>query len=419
MSKEEEFKPINIIYVDENFKDFHKEIIEDCQKIIKGTKGTLILIKNLDLLKFFLKYISRSNPKSKFALIINGSSSKKVINYIKNSNYINFFVRACIYCASEDKYSDIKEANKDFVGDISTDVKSIISFVKYYFDTLTNIELLNCNIIMNLYSYDYDYFNLHQCVAKYYLNNKFFDESKIKPSLNKNNNSNINILINKLYQFYILFKNKTNQEFIFNFLKTEKLSTLLNQILIKKEKSDFEQISYFTGNLMYRIVEYGFSEKKGITSGAELYKGMQLDIINLFEYIRNETFLISYSHFMTITSKKQLAELNSQRNIPLVYRKNKNLFSVMITFHYLHDNEFAPSIFNISELVPYPDEEEFIVLPFTFFMLNKVVINENKMNVDIDMTVIGKSEILEEKVKLGKKLFFNEKNYTMQPIENV
>ena len=97
MSKEEEFKPINIIYVDENFKDFHKEIIEDCQKIIKGTKGTLILIKNLDLLKFFLKYISRSNPKSKFALIINGSSSKKVINYIKSSNYINFFVRACIY----------------------------------------------------------------------------------------------------------------------------------------------------------------------------------------------------------------------------------------------------------------------------------------------------------------------------------
>ena len=91
----------------------------------------------------------------------------------------------------------------------------------------------------------------------------------------------------------------------------------------------------------------------------------------------------------------------------------------MITFHYLHDNGFAPSIFNISELVPYPDEEEFIVLPFTFFMLNKVVINENKMNVDIDMTVIGKFEILEEKVKLGKKLFFNEKNYTMKPIENV
>ena len=418
MSKEEEYRPINIIYVDENFKNYHKEIINDCQTIINGTKGTLILIKNLDLLKFFLKYISRSNPKSKFALIINGSSSKKIINYIKSSNYINFFIRACIYCNSEDKYKDIKEANKDFVGDISTDVKSIIAFMKYYFDTLSNIELLNCNIIMNLYSYNYDYFNLHQIVAKYYLNNKFFDESKIKPSLINDNDNITNDIINKLYEFYNLFKNRTNEEFIFNFLKTEKLSNSLNQILIKKEKTDFEQISYFAGNLMYRIVEYGYSEKKGITSGAELYKGMQLDIINLFEYIKNETFLISYSHFMTITSKKQLAELNSQRNIPLIYRTNKNIFSVMITIHYLHDDGFIPSIFNISDLIPYPDEEECIVLPFTFFKLNKVVINENKMNVDIDMTVIGKFEILEEKVKLGKKLFFNEKNYTMQSIDN-
>ena len=401
-----------------NFKNYHKEIINDCQIIINGTKGTLILIKNLDLLKFFLKYISRSNPKSKFALIINGSSSKKIINYIKSSNYINFFIRACIYCNSEDKYKDIKEANKDFVGDISTDVKSIIAFMKYYFNTLSNIELLNCNIIMNLYSYNYDYFNLHQIVAKYYLNNKFFDESKIKPSLMNNNDNITNDIINKLYEFYNLFKNRTNEEFIFNFLKTEKLSNSLNQILIKKEKTDFEQISYFAGNLMYRIVEYGYSEKKGITSGAELYKGMQLDIINLFEYIKNETFLISYSHFMTITSKKQLAELNSQRNIPLIYRTNKNIFSVMITIHYLHDDGFIPSIFNISDLIPYPDEEECIVLPFTFFKLNKVVINENKMNVDIDMTVIGKFEILEEKVKLGKKLFFNEKNYTMQSIDN-
>ena len=190
---------------------------------------------------------------------------------------------------------------------------------------------------------------------------------------------------------------------------------MLNHLLIKKEKEDIAQISYFAGNLMYRIVEYGFNEKKGITSGAELYKGMQLDIINLFEYIKNENFLISFSHFMTITSKKELAELNSQRNIPLDFRKNKNLFSVMITIHYLHDEGFIPSIFDISDLISYPDEEEYIVLPFTFFKLKKVTINESKMNVDIEMNVIGKLEILEEKVKLGKKLVFNEKNFTMQP----
>ena len=414
MSKEE-FKPINILYVDENFKEYHEDIIADCQNIINKTKGTLILIKDLDLLKLFLKFISQSNPNSKFALIINGRSSEKVIKYIKKNGYIKFFVRACIYCHSKDKYQDIKEANKDFVGDLGTDINSIISFVKFYFDTLTNIQPLDCNIIMNLYSYDCDYFTLHQSIAKYYSNSKFFDESKFKPNTMNDNSAYINDTINKIYEFYKSFKDKTNEEFIFNYLKTEKLSNLLNHILIKKEKEDIAQISYFAGNLMYRIVEYGFNEKKGITSGAELYKGMQLDIINLFEYIKNENFLISFSHFMTITSKKELAELNSQRNIPLDFRKNKNSFSVMITIHYLHDEGFIPSIFDISDLISYPDEEEYIVLPFTFFKLKKVTINESKMNVDIEMNVIGKLEILEEKVKLGKKLVFNEKNFTMQP----
>ena len=414
MSKEE-FKPINIIYVDDNFNKFPKHIIEDCQDIIKKTNGTLILVKDLDLLKLFLKYISQSNPNSKFALIINGKSSEKVIKYIKRNGYIKFFVRACIYCTSKDKYQDIKEANKDFVGDLATDLNSIISFVKYYFDTLTNIEPLDCNIIMNLYSYDCDYFTLHQSIAKYYSNNKFFDESKFKPNTMNDNSAYINDIINKIYEFYKSFKNKTNEEFIFNYLKTEKLSNLLNHILIKKEKEDIAQISYFVGNLMYRIVEYGFNEKKGITSGAELYKGMQIDIINLFEYIKNEKFIISFSHFMTITSKKELAELNSQRNIPLDLRRNKNLFSVMITIHYLHDEGFIPSIFDISDLIPYPDEEEYIVLPFTFFELKKVTINERNMNVEIEMNVVGKREILEEKVKLGKKLGFNEKNFAMQP----
>ena len=176
-----------------------------------------------------------------------------------------------------------------------------------------------------------------------------------------------------------MFKDKSNEEFIFNYLKDENVSNSVNRALKIKEKTNFEQISYFVGNLMHRIVEYGRKEKKGINSGAQLYKGMKLDTINLFEYIKNEGFVISFSNFISITSKKELAELNSERNIPLNNRKNKNLFSVMITFNYLHDEGFTPSIFDLSELIPYPDEEEFIALPFTFFHLVKVKIDESKI----------------------------------------
>ena len=122
------------------------------------------------------------------------------------------------------------------------------------------------------------------------------------------NDLSINI-IDKIFKFYIMFKYKTNEEFIFNYLKEKNVSNLVNRILKRKEKSDFEQISYFVGNLMHRIVEYGRKEKKGINSGAQLYKGMKLDTINLFEYIKNEGFVISFSNFISITSKKELIYL--------------------------------------------------------------------------------------------------------------
>ena len=60
---------------------------------------------------------------------------------------------------------------------------------------------------------------------------------------------------------------------------------------------------------MYRIVHYGNKENKGIKKGYQFYKGMQIDIINLFEYIKNKDLIISFSHFMTVTSKKVLAIL--------------------------------------------------------------------------------------------------------------
>jgi hypothetical protein len=272
---------------------------------------------------------------------------------------------------------------------------------------------------MNLFSYDCYYFSFHQSIAKYYANNESINETEFNPNSIKNKNDLSKEMIDdllKIFNFYNMFKKKSNEEFIFNYLKSENVSNLVNQTLKRKEKTEFEQISYFVGNLMYRIVEYGWKGKKGINSGTKLYKGMQIDTINLFEFIKNENMVISFSNFMTITSKKELAELNSERNIPLYSRKNKNLFSVMITINFLYDEGFTPSIFNLSELISYPDEEEFIVLPFTFFHLVKVKIDESKMNVDIEMTVIGKFGFLEERVRMGKKLYFNEKKFIMESV---
>ena len=56
-----------------------------------------------------------------------------------------------------------------------------------------------------------------------------------------------------------------------------------------------------------------------------------------------------------------------------------------------------------------------IVLPFTFFYIEKIKIDEKNMNVDIDMNVIGKSEILEEKIKLGQRIMYEKEKHRMIP----
>ena len=406
-------KAINIIYHDENFFEFHKSIIEDCQEIIKTTKGNLILTKNLEQLELLLRLISLYAPKTQYVLIMNGGSSERVCSFIKKKNYKKFFIKACIYCNSIQKYQKVMEVHKDFIGNLSADCKSIIAFINYYYDTIQYNENIDFNNIINYYSYSFDYFSLHQTIAKYYLNSQLIDISKFNSIIKNSSINNKDDICIKLYEFYNSFKNNNNKEFIFNYLKKDNISNLLNQLLIKNNQADFDKISYFVGNLMYRIVQYGNEEKKGVTKAQKFYKGIQLSIFNLFEFIKNEGLLISFPHFMMISPKKELALLNSQRNLHSMYRKDKSLFSAMLNIDYLFDDGYEPSIFDLNNLIPYPDEEEFIVLPFTFFCVKSIKYDILKMNVDIDLQVIGKFEILEEKVKNGKKIIYDDKSHAI------
>ncbi len=409
---EEKIRPINIIYHDENYDQFYQSILEDCLTIMKETKGTLILTKNKQQLELLLKYIKRTTPKSKYALITNGRCSETIISFIKKKGYRDLFVKACIYCNNISKYQNIQENHKDFIGDLAADPKSISSIIRSYFDIIADNEKVNCNTIINYCTYNY-YYHLHKMIADKYQKLKSYEISKFKPKVYGNNKDDI---IVKIYNFSDSLKNCNScQEFIFNYLKDDDLAISLNKLLNKKEKSDFDSISYFVGDLMYKIVQYGSEMRKGLTNEITLYKGMQLNIIDLFEFIKNEKLFIAFPYFMMLTSKKELAEVNSKRNLNLIQRKDKNIFSVILNIKYLHGDEYKPSIFDLIDLLPYPDEEEFIVLPFTFFYIEKIKIDEKYMNVDIDMNVIGKSEILEEKIKLGQRIMYEKERHRMIP----
>ena len=154
---------INVIYHDENIKYSGMDIVNDCLRIQKQTKSTLIFSGDLVNLEMLLKTFIQKNIKSKFILIVNGSSADKAINFIKNNNYLSFFINCCIYIANLKKYSNIKEKHSDFIKDICIDCESIINHINTTFQKLNeNNEKIFINNIINWNSYKYEYISLHK-----------------------------------------------------------------------------------------------------------------------------------------------------------------------------------------------------------------------------------------------------------------
>ena len=177
MSKDEK-NIINIIYHDENYKDFPKDITQDCQFIIHKTKGTLILTKNIENLKFLLSFIDHNLPKSKSVLIMNGSSSEKVISLIKKNKYTKLFIKSCIYSQSLEKYQKVLDANKDFVENICINVDTVVAFILSSFDIIETNPKFDCNIIMNIYSINYEYIFLYKSIANFYAKSETINNSQ-------------------------------------------------------------------------------------------------------------------------------------------------------------------------------------------------------------------------------------------------
>ena len=166
MDKKSDENPnqINIIYYDNNYEPFFKDILYDIQEIRRLTKGTLFLTINIDELKSLLNFINRTAPDSKFFLIMNGGSSEKVIPVIRKY-YMKLFIKACIYTQNKDKYQNVQINNKDFVDSICVDCKSVVQFIINNINLIKTNHIFAHNIIMNLYIYKNEFCALHKYIS--------------------------------------------------------------------------------------------------------------------------------------------------------------------------------------------------------------------------------------------------------------
>ena len=414
---EKNLQEINVIYYDGNLIYENKDIYKDCQKIEIETKGSVILVNNLINLNLLLKDILINYPKCKFILVINGSSAKETISFIKQNNYKSIFINSCIYTNKKEKYLDIQKNNSDFINEIYCKLKPIIEFIKINFQKMKEKNIkFPINSLINYQSYKENYFNLHMYLSVYYGEEpkELFDafSSSIKNEIKhyKYTDEDEKEFINVFKSFSSVDK-KNYEEIISYYLKYQNFSKNLNLLLMKKDISIFKKVGYFVGNLMHSIVEYGKSNSKGVDSGKILYKGVQLNIVDLLEFLKNKNTLITFPYFFTLTTNKNFAEISSQRNNEDI--KNKDLFSVIMKIDYLYDDGYEPCIFDLRDLAPYPDEEDYIILPFTFMKLDTIKIDSNKLIADLELKVIGKEEILEDKIRGCKEIFYDKGRHIM------
>ena len=410
MSKKET-ELVNVIYEEENLIHEGTEIIQDCQKIQSETKCNLIISNDLTTLHFLLEYIKNIYPKTKFVLVVNGRSAENTINYIKECGFKSLFLNACIYTRNKNKYLNYQKENSEFITKISLDVRGVINFIKDGSKLIKdNPDNFSIQTLINFESYKEEYFQLHKQLSTYYGNiskdvfGVFFNDIQEfikKDNLLKEKNEIINC-----FQAFSSLKDKNFTNLICTYLKYYSFSRYLNSLLMKKDLSIYKFISYFAGNLMYSIVKYGKEEFKGVDHGMTFYKGMQLNIIEVLEYLKNRDNLITFPSFLTITGKKMLAELNSKGN-------KKFMFSVLMKIEYLYDDGYEPCVYDLTALQQYPDEEEYILLPFTFLHLKKIYFDLDKHTANIDLEIIGKQEILEKKIIKGKNIEYDKEHHIM------
>ena len=236
--------------------------------------------------------------------------------------------------------------------------------------------------------------------------------SNIKDIINTNNEFR-NEDLRWFEEILNLLNKKEYEKAITCYLKNMNLSEFLNKLLMKKDRIIFEKIGYFTSNLMYSFVQYGQQRGRGVNYAQTFFKGKLLNLLTILEFLKNKETLITFPYFFNFTINKEFAELTSKRYYYDGKKKDNELYSVMMKFDYLHDDGYEPSIFQLKYLMQYPEEEDYILLPFTFLKITKVKIDSIKFIADIDLSIVGKLNILENDIRKGKNLEYDDQNHLM------
>ena len=406
----------NILYYDENVDNYLEEINEDSDLFEDNTLGTFLLCTKIDSLNLVLKEIEKECKKDsqlKFNLIVTGSKCEKVMNNLKEKKCEGIFENICIYCMDKEKYLPLKKKNKK-IYDIYDDPSKVIEFIKKF--SSKNIKPFRATKLVTLEEYKIYYYYWHKIVSIFYGDQTketfkiYFD--KMGDLINKEDKNktlasiNKNILLKGFKEFNIKEDlNELDKRIIKGYTDNTYYGDI-NKWLMNFSISSFQEVAYFTSRLMFSLNHYAQEEKKFFIQNEKiLFRGTSIPYSSLLAYERAKGKIIILSAFTSSSESYDVAEEWSGRR-----RKKKEYdgsFSVIFYITNIWKDGWISNGIDIQELSLFTNEKEVLFQPFTFCYVKDVKFNLEKYTADIYLETVGKTEILEDAIKKGKKLKYN------------
>ncbi len=403
----------NIIYYNNNI-DYISLIKPDYEVFEKVTQGAFILCTNIESLKLLRNEILaeiQNDHRMTFNLITNGAQCKNIMEFLdEDLNFKKIIKNVCIYCMNIEKWAPLKK-EYDLVYDVYNTEKDVVEFIKKF--SSEGIKQYPLTKLITYNDYIEKYKDRHIIISQYY--------GDLTPETFKENMEKMKFLIerdvylyqpkNILMEGFMTFDIKKDLELLDKLIIKEHTKGTfygdLNKWLMNSKLNSFEPIAYFTSRLMYSLNSYAKNDRAYYNSDKQkLFRGIKLSYSNLLQYERAKGKIILFSTFILTSESEDIARCFSVRNQASSLYNTKKKFSVIVIITNNWKKNWISNAVNTQKLSVY-DEKEVLYLPFSFFYVRDVQIDKKLFTADIYLETIGKEEILEEKIKLGKQIEYN------------
>jgi hypothetical protein len=278
-----------------------------------------------------------------------------------------------------------------------------------YDDIQMKRQLSYCPII-TAYEYDELYFIVHRAFAHFFDGEyaEFGDLNlqKVKEFINESKCDLLNDQARKELNLKFEELNKSENNFLKEAIKkyTEEsyFYKVLNQVMRVFDEKLYK-LAYFIGPFMLALNQHlSKYPEKGLNQDTTLFRTIYIDPLEKYDYTLSEGHIICFPSF-TSTS------VIRNNFIPTNKKPNSIKIELFIQYKYRPGN-ISPAI-DISDMSVYKQENERLLLPFTFLRINSIA-KDPYENYIIYMEIINRKSVIEYKLK-------EEKKYNIEDLEQL